>query len=119
MPEELENGIGAYGEDRLDAAIPLLESAETDGVLDLVRRAYLGSALARSERWEEAIVALDDVVERPLPDPWRTEARWARAVALRETGRIDEARAALESLAAENGPASQRAAEALERLPAP
>lgn len=119
LPPELTEGIRAYGNGDLAAAIETLESAPTEGVADLVRRAYLGSALAQSERWELALEVLDPIADRPLPAPWGVESRWARAISLRGAGRDAEAREALQELAGEAGPVAARAQRLLATPPTP
>jgi hypothetical protein len=57
----------------------------------------------------------DDVRVELVPEPWGGEARWTRAMALRDVGRAEEAREALRAIADEPGALGDRARRVLAR----
>ena len=109
LPGGVVEAILAYGTGDLDRAVELLTATGAEGAPEAIRRVYLGSALARLGRPEEALDALAPASDGTLPEPWRGEAAWTRAIALREAGRAADATAALEDLVAGEGPLADRA----------
>jgi hypothetical protein len=104
-----EEGLQAYSRHDLKRAIRNLEEAQVSEPLETIRRVYLGSALAWSGRFPEAVDALQDVADPALPDPWGSEARWTLWVALMGTGRASTADSLLSVLAEEPGEVGRRA----------
>lgn len=115
LSPELREGLVAYSDGDWRRAIGLLRDAPADGATDLLRRVYLASALAFSNRPADALVELEDVPLDRLPQPWGGEARWTRAIALRDLGRTSEARDALLEIADEPGALGERARQILSR----
>jgi len=102
MSPDLEAAIDAYQGRDLDRVIALL--ADRFVYPDDVRgRLYLGSALALSGRYQEALGVLEpDAIDLWPPEP-RAIARWYRYVALAALGRDREAGRLLDRLAGEPG----------------
>ncbi len=111
---DLEAGLEAYARRDPEEAIRRLEAVRAEGARDHLRRIYLGNALARVGRWEEAVEALAPVPLDVVPDPWGMEARWTLFLALRETGRPADADSLLHVLAREPGPVGERARMVIE-----
>jgi tetratricopeptide (TPR) repeat protein len=112
---ELRDGIAAYADADWERAIELLRDAPADQASDTLRRIYLASAYALTSRPAEALRELDDVRVELVPEPWGGEARWTRAMALRDVGRAEEAREALRAIADEPGALGDRARRVLAR----
>jgi len=104
-----EEGLDAYSRRDLRRAIRSLEEAQVSEPLETIRRVYLGSALAWSGRFPEAVDVLQDVSDPALPDPWGSEARWTLWVALKGMGRASTADSLLSVLVEEPGDVGQRA----------
>lgn len=106
----------AYERGDLGAAVELLDTLRAEREWELLRRLYLGNALARLGRHEDAARALRPVATPNVPDPWGAEARWTFYVALRESRRASSADSLLRLLSRESGALGARArAEAAKR----
>lgn len=114
--EQLTDGLAAYDARRLDAALAALATARVSGPFEDIRRIYLASALAIDGRPDEALPVLDGVEVDALPQPWRSQAHWIRALALDASGREEDAVVLLEMLAAGDGDLAGRAAARLREL---
>jgi len=105
----LAAGFEAYASHDAETAIALLQSAEATGRLEILRKIYLGNALAWEGKYAEAAAILTTVRARILPDPWGSESRWTLYVALRESGDATAADSLLRVLATERGEGGERA----------
>jgi hypothetical protein len=108
---ELKAGLEAYDKRDFKRAARLLQAAgesPLDPVDERVRGIFLGSALAWSGRYAEAVGVLRAVPTRTLPDPWSGEATWTLYVALRESGREASADSVLRTLARKPGDIGDR-----------
>lgn len=112
--EELAAGLEAYAAQDLKRAIGMLEKAQVSEQLEMVRRIYLGSALAWSGKYAEAAAVLK-AIPRTLPDPWGSEALWTLHIALKGSGREAAADSLLRSLAEEPGEIGERARRFLQQ----
>lgn len=109
-PEDrLLGAVDAYGRGDFELTVRELEAIELHGPADLYRQIYLGSALANRGEYERAVATLEAVSLERVPEPWVSEARWTLFVALRATGQIDKANAALDDLKMLSGPVGDRA----------
>ncbi len=106
-------GLEAYETQDLERATRLLKDASAEGEMELIRKMYLGSALAWQGRYAEAVRILSEVSDPALPDPWGSEARWTLYVALRASGHESRADSLLRRLAEESGEVALRAREQL------
>ena len=111
--ESFVDGVAAYEQGDLRAAVDLLEDADVTSRLDNLRRVYLGSAYTRLGEYEEAVRVLEAVSFVSVPDPWGGEGQWTLYVSYRALGRDAEAEAILEELAREPGEFGERARDAL------
>jgi hypothetical protein len=102
-------GLEAYRRHRADEAIDNLTAAKATGPYRDLRNIYLASALANSSRFDEAMELINGVVVDDLPQPWREEVRWVRAVALIGTGDTESGLATIELLAGVDGRVGDRA----------
>ena len=85
-------GRGDYSRQEYHEAIALLQDIQVSRQLEMVRKIYLGNALAMTGRYREATTFLEPVSSHALPDPWGSEARWTLFVSwleLGETARAD------------------------------
>ncbi|MCA9753199.1 MAG: hypothetical protein KC591_13475 [Gemmatimonadetes bacterium] len=105
----LERALSAYAEGRWAEAASRLADAP-DGRAPF-RALYRASALALSNRPEEALAILDTLSLGSMPDPWRSEGGWTRAVCLEEAGRHEEARESMSTLATTGPTEIRRRAE--------
>lgn len=115
-PPDLAAGLRAYDARDLEEAISTLSLAEGTGPLEDVRRVYLGSALVRTGRNDEAVAVLSGVATRTLPDPWGSESRWNLYLALAGCGRAASADSLLGELAREQTTIGRRARQEIRRL---
>lgn len=112
---DLEDALTAYGKHNLDAAISLLERAEATGKPDVIRRIYLGSALAHRQKYAEAIRVLHSLSAESIGEPWGSETRWTLLISLRESGRTASADSLLAILLKEPGEIGERARALVDR----
>ena len=103
------SGLEAYSQRSSDDAIEDLTAAKVTGPYRDMRNIYLASALVNKSRFGEALVLINSVVADDLPQPWRDEALWVRAVALIGTGDTESGLAAIERLATADEPVGGRA----------
>ncbi|MFN8549354.1 MAG: hypothetical protein U0527_15625 [Candidatus Eisenbacteria bacterium] len=101
--DELVAGLAAYSRDDLALSVLLLEKAKVTGQLEMLRRLYLGSALARRGEYSRAVRILRNLPTTELPDPWNLEARWTLFVALRGSGETTAADSLLVVLRKDSG----------------
>ncbi len=90
--QRLASGLLAYSRQEYHEAIALLQDIQVSRQLEMVRKIYLGNALAMTGRYREATTFLEPVSSHALPDPWGSEARWTLFVSwleLGETARAD------------------------------
>ncbi|MCK4305985.1 MAG: hypothetical protein KAY24_17230 [Candidatus Eisenbacteria sp.] len=113
-PGALAAGLEAYAAQDLVQAIEQLQRAEASGPFEIIRKAYLGSALAWIERYTEAIEVLMSIDPEDLPEDY-SEAHWALYVSLQNSGHLAPADSLLRVMAAGYGDLAQRAATALDR----
>ena len=113
--ERFWSGLEAYRERRAGDAVEELTAATVTGPYRDLRDIYLASALVNSSRFEEALGLVEALKVDDLPQPWRDEARWVRAVALMETGDTEAGIATMEQLADSGGAAGDRARTYLEK----
>jgi hypothetical protein len=106
---DLAAGFEAYANHDAQTAIALLRDAEATGRLEMLRKIYLGNALAWEGKYTDAAGILRTVRARILPDPWGSETRWTLYVALRESGDQAAADSLLRVLATERGEVGDRA----------
>jgi hypothetical protein len=116
LPEQddLLAGLAAYDSENLERAIALLVQARAEGPFEVVRKAYLGSALARTGRHAEAVDILMSIEPMALPEDY-FEARWTLYVSLLECGLHVRADSLLRVLAGEYGELGRRAQQTLGR----
>ncbi len=110
------SGLEAYRERRAVDAIDHLTAAKTTGPYRDLKIIYLASALVNLSKFDKALVMINGVVLDDLPQPWRDEARWVRAVALIGTGDTEGGHAAIERLAGLDGRVGDRARSYLDDL---
>ena len=82
-----------------------------------VRRIYLGSVLLQLDDPSGACKLLETIDSRLVPEPWKSEARWALALGLERTGRRQSADSIFAVLAAESGSVAERARAHLHARP--
>lgn len=113
--DELVAGLAAYSRDDLALSILLLDKAKVTGQLEMLRRLYLGSALAQRGEYPRAVRVLRNLPTTELPDPWNLEARWTLYVALKGSGETAAADSLLVVMRKDEGELGARA-RALETL---
>jgi len=119
-PPAFADALRAYERGDLGAAAELLDTLRAEREWEVLRRLYLGNALARLGRHADAARALRPVATPSVPDPWGSEARWTFYVALRESRRAGSADSLLRLLSRERGALGLRArTEAEKRRLAP
>jgi hypothetical protein len=106
---DLEDALTFYGKHDLNTSIRLLEHADATGQSDVIRRIYLGNALAHQQRYGEAIQILRSLSAEPIGEPWGGEMRWTLLVSLRESGGTASADSLLAILSKEPGEIGERA----------
>jgi hypothetical protein len=102
-------GLDAYARGDYDDAARHLSEVTTSGPEDYLRRVYLGSSLARTKEYAEAVEVLEDLSFDLIPEPWAGEARWTLYVALAAAGHDARADSLLAILAKEPGEIGSRA----------
>ena len=102
-------GLAAYELHDLLGARELLESSRATGVMEQVRRVYLANTLLHLGAVNPALEQLQSLDYTELPEPWRSESRWALGSALARTGNTRQADSLLRQLATEPGPIGARA----------
>lgn len=110
--DDLRAGLAAYGSGDFERSVEALRRAREPGlerVNQMVRDIYLGSALARMGKYEEAAEVLGAVSLLLVPDPWGSEARWTLYVALKGCGRAAAADSLVRLLVREPGEVGERA----------
>lgn len=107
--EAVAAGMAAYANREVETAIDLLRETSASGRLETLRRIYLASALAQTERYSEAARLLKSVRPQTLPDPWGSESLWTLYVSLRESGQQTAADSLLRLLCLERGEVGDRA----------
>jgi hypothetical protein len=116
--DDLRAGLEAYEGEDFKRAVELLERAgasELDETHEMIRRTYLGSALAWRGRYKDAVEILDEMSFPLVPGEWGMEAQWTLYVALKESGRDARADSLLQILAAKPGGIGERARKLLKR----
>lgn len=113
LDPDLRAGFEAYARRDLSAAIQSLGRARTDGDMELLRRVYLGSALARKGRSREALSVLRALRAEEIPGVLRNEVRWTLFVALLNAGETASAESLLTVLGKEPGEIGDRARQRL------
>lgn len=98
----LAAGLAALRSHDLATARRELETANTSGIADLVRRLYLAQTLEASGDAKAALVQLRAVPLTQLPEPWRTGAVQLYARVLRRTGHATLADSVEAALAGES-----------------
>jgi hypothetical protein len=106
---DLTVGLEAYDRRDLQAAISALSSAKTAGMMDVMRRVYLGSSLAQAGEYPRAATVLRSCPLTKIPQPWRDESYWTLLVALHGAGNGTAADSLLRALAAETSVIGGRA----------
>ncbi len=107
---KLAEGLNAYSEARYEQAIPFLrDAAEASARFEMMRRVYLGNALAMTGDHTEAVATLESLPFAVLPDPWAGEAAWTLALSYMESGRMASADSLLALLADQPGAIGLRA----------
>ncbi len=115
---DLEGGIEAYERGDFERSVELLDRAgeiELDVTQGILRRIYLGNALAWQGKYDEAVKVLEGVSFPLLPDEWSGEAQWTLYVALRRSGRETDADSLLRDLASKTGEVGDRARRLTQR----
>jgi hypothetical protein len=107
--EDLLAGLEAYARSDFAVASKRLSETRASGPLDVFRKVYLGSSLAWTGEYADAITVLESIPLHLVPDPWSGEARWTRYVALRGVGFNASADSLLHVLAEESGEIGERA----------
>ena len=102
-------GLVAYELHDLLGARELLESSHATGMMEQVRRVYLANTLLHLGAVKPALEQLQSLDYTELPEPWRSESRWALGSALARTGNTRQADSLLRQLATEPGPIGARA----------
>lgn len=111
--ERLGTAAEAYARGDLREVVRRLQNEEFSGQADVLRRIYLGSALARLGDFNGAVAILESIPFESVPDPWGGEARWTLYVALSAIGRTSDADTLLTELARQPGEFGDRARAAL------
>lgn len=107
--EALVAGLRAYAERDLPRAIELLSAIELAGPDEMMRKIYLGSAVAHLGEYERAATLLETVDVDLLPNPWGGETRWTLYECWRQLGRDEQAAALLDELGETDGVIGDRA----------
>ncbi len=81
----LLEGLQAYSRGDMESAIRVLSRPATSGRLETLRSIYLASAFAHQADWRRTLSNLRAVPEQSVPEPWRSDVRWTRYLALRQT----------------------------------
>ncbi|MFC1572725.1 hypothetical protein ACFL6M_03910 [Candidatus Eisenbacteria bacterium] len=115
--EKLQAGLDAY--DHRDFArtiehLSSLDAADLEQVSAIVRDIYLGSALAMSGEYDDAVNVLEEVKFHRVPGVWGREAHWTLFVALEASGRKASADSLLQVLGQKSGEVGERARRLLE-----
>ncbi len=113
----VDRGLAAYEAHDVESAIRLLSAAKAEGEMDLVRIVFLASALTWKGDAESFAIAdrlLASVAIDDLPDPWRGEALWTRAILLRQQNKASEADALLRALSSRTDGIGERARKTLD-----
>ena len=108
-------GLAAYEQHDLATARRSLEAAHASGVMEQVRRVYLANTLLQLGATLPALEQLQSLDYAQLPEPWRSESRWAFGRALAGAGRTEQADSLMRQLASEPGPVGERARTALQQ----
>jgi hypothetical protein len=108
----------AYQKHNASEVIGLLEHATPpeDEMLASLQRLMLASAMVNEQRPSDALDELDRLQIFSLPVRWREQAQWVEYLALRDSGRTDDARSRLEKLTEYQGDIGDRARAERERL---
>ncbi len=110
----LAEALAAYDAHNLPRAIELLSQARAgDENGETFRKIYLGSALAMSGRYEEAVSVLGALPLESAPNPWGMEAHWTLYASLKASGREASADSLLRRLAQGERSIGERARRAL------
>ena len=118
MVDDLRAGLEAYEVGDFRHAVELLDRAgayRLDDLHEMIRRTYLGSALAWRGRYTDAVEVLEGVSFPLVPGEWGLEAQWTFFVALRESGSEARADSLLKIMAAKQGEIGERARGLLKR----
>jgi hypothetical protein len=96
VPDATENpgliaGLDAYRRNDYATARRWLASARETGVVEQVRRLYLGNAQLQLGDARGAVRTLRGVDRALVPEPWIAELEWSLAVALATSGEPAEA----------------------------
>jgi hypothetical protein len=111
--EDVAAGFEAYARRDLGQATELLAGAEVSGAYEILRKTYLGSALAWNGHHEQAVSVLQTIAPEKLPEDY-DEALWALYVSLRRLGRDDAADSLLIDLVRRGDSVAERARAELE-----
>lgn len=108
-------GLAAYERHELALARRSLEGAHTSGVMEQVRRVYLANTLLQLGAALPALDQLRSLDYAQLPEPWRSESRWALGQALAGSGHSEQADSLMRQLASEPGLVGERARAGLQQ----
>jgi hypothetical protein len=88
---DVAEGLAAYRNRDLSNARRLLARARAEGALEQVRLLYLGDARLRLGETRAALETLRSIDFDQVPEPWKSESRWALSLAFEAEGRRNEA----------------------------
>jgi hypothetical protein len=117
VPQPIVDGLKAYDAGDLASAEILFESTTAEGVAEWVRRVYLGSVLVLRAEYARAAEVLESVDLTRVPEPWTRETRWNLYLALRGSGRHEEATRVLDEMTELPGALGDRARQHRETMP--
>ncbi len=107
--ELLRDGLAAYAAGDFQRASRTLGQEAGSGPIETYRLVYLGSALAMSGRYGEAVSVLRSLPRRAVPGHWGSHAAWTLHEALVRSGSEQSADSLLRVMAGELGPDGDRA----------